>query len=507
MFVPGNFTELAGSQTVPGSFDGIGSSASFNSPKGIAIDSNGEFALIADMGRVRMIDISSRTVSTLAGSGAFGSLDGIGTDATFNTLYGVTIDSSNSFALVSDSGAHRIRRIDLATVAVTTLAGSSSGSLDTVGISASFNSPLGIALDSTGAFALVADSGNHRIRRIEISTGAVSTLAGFSLGSSNGAGTSASFNSPSAVAIDRLGVFALVADTSNNLIRRIQIATGVVTSLAGSSSFGFSGGIGTLASFNSPKGIAIDASNNVALVADYGNSAIRHIVLVNASVTSFAGLSLSPQYVATSPTGSIVLLSDYSPASVGSRIRVSLFSSICNSGSYCPASSPSASSQIPCNAGHYCPAGSSSATQMVCPGGYYCPAGTPSKLICNAGIYCPPGSVSIAAPLNCSAGYYCPAGSSSATQKLCTAGFYCPVGSPIMLVCSAGYYCPAGSSSATQAMCSAGYFCPVGSSNSTGLLGTSSLFSFQFLILIFSIKLSVMYSWRFFNRGWWYNFN
>jgi len=120
----------------------------------------------------------------------------------------------------------------------------------------------------------VADFDNHLIRKIVISTGAVTTLAGTgSSGSANGTGTSASFNSPHGITTDGTNLY--VADMSNHLIRQIVISTGVVTTVAGTGSSGSANGTGTSASFNLPRGITTDGTN--LYVAEYGNHLIRKI--------------------------------------------------------------------------------------------------------------------------------------------------------------------------------------------------------------------------------------
>ncbi|SVE33009.1 uncharacterized protein METZ01_LOCUS485863, partial [marine metagenome] len=143
---------------------------------------------------------------------------------------------------VADYLNHTIRKIVISTGAVTTLAGStSSGSTDATGTAARFNRPLGITTDGTNLY--VADSYNHKIRKIVISTGVVTTLAGStSHGSTNATGTSAKFYFPRGITTDGTNLY--VADSSNNRIRKIVLSTGVVTTLAGSSS-GFADGVGT----------------------------------------------------------------------------------------------------------------------------------------------------------------------------------------------------------------------------------------------------------------------
>jgi len=120
----------------------------------------------------------------------------------------------------------------------------------------------------------VADYGNHLIRKIVISTGAVTTVAGTgSSGSANGTGTSASFYDPSGITTDGTNLY--LSDYSNHLIRKIVISTGAVTTLAGTGSSGSANGTGTSASFYCPTGITTDGTN--LYVADYVNNLIRKI--------------------------------------------------------------------------------------------------------------------------------------------------------------------------------------------------------------------------------------
>ncbi len=161
---------------------------------------------------------------------------------------------------------------------VTTLAGltnGGTGSADGTGTAASFNFPMGVAVDSSGN-VYVGDNSNHMIRKIT-SAGVVTTLAGLTnggSGSADGTGTAASFHSPYGVAVDTSGN-VYVVDSLNQMIRKIDSA-GVVTTLAGSGSSSYADGTGTAASFNNPLGVAVDTSGNV-YVADNANSMIRKI--------------------------------------------------------------------------------------------------------------------------------------------------------------------------------------------------------------------------------------
>ncbi len=192
-------------------------------------------------------------VSTLAGSGAYGFADGDGINAKFYFPKGIALDASGNL-YVADDINHRIRKIT-PTGTVTTIAGSTSGSDDGDGINAKFNNPRGVTLDAAGNI-YVADAGNHRIRKIT-PTGTVSTIAGSTVGVTEGIGTAAKFNTPAGVAVDASGNI-YVADDENERIRKIT-TNGTVSTLAGGFLQGFTDGVGGDAQFRSPTGLAIDA--------------------------------------------------------------------------------------------------------------------------------------------------------------------------------------------------------------------------------------------------------
>ena len=132
----------------------------------------------------------------------------------------------------------------------------------------------------------MADSGNHRIRKIVLSTGAVTTLAGSgSQGSTNATGTSAKFKTPRGIV--KVGTNLYVADTDNHIIRKIVKSTGVVTTLAGTAgSSGSTDGTGTAAKFYKPRAITTDGTN--LYVADNSNHKIRKIVISTGAVTTLS---------------------------------------------------------------------------------------------------------------------------------------------------------------------------------------------------------------------------
>jgi sugar lactone lactonase YvrE len=275
--VGATITTFAGQANLPGSTDAVGVAARFNGPTAVALDAAGNLYVADTSNHVIRKITSGGVVSTLAGmAGASGSVDGTGVAARFNAPAGVAVSSVGT-VYVADTYNHTIRVIS-PDGHVTTLAGlaGNTGAVDGVGSAARFLYPYGIAVDASGTL-FVADTFNHTIRRIQ-SGGLVSTHAGLAgaRGSSNGLGANARFNYPFALAADTSGNL-YVADSFNHAIRRIDVSSNVFT-LAGSGSSGSVDGTGVSAQFYQPSGVAVDASGNV-YVADTYNSTIRRVTL------------------------------------------------------------------------------------------------------------------------------------------------------------------------------------------------------------------------------------
>lgn len=262
-------TTLAGSSAA-GSVNGNGTSASFKSPHGVAVDNNNNIYVADEANSVIRKITPDGTVTTFAGSGIAGSSNGTGTGAGFRNPFDIAVDAGGNL-YVADSKNHKIRKITQAGL-VSDFAGNGLVGHDD-GQNATFNDPAGVAIDKNGSL-YVSDSGNNLIRKIT-ADGTVSTLAGSgAAGNANGAGTSASFNGPIGIAVDAAGnVF--VADSYNHLIRKITPA-GVVNTLAGTGTAGDADGTGTAASFKDPIGLDIDAYGNL-YVTDTQNDKIRKI--------------------------------------------------------------------------------------------------------------------------------------------------------------------------------------------------------------------------------------
>jgi sugar lactone lactonase YvrE len=225
--------------------------------------------------------------STLAGIPPGGFLDGPGSLARFSKPAATAVDASGN-VYVADTGNDTIRKVTPAGV-VTTFAGSVgiSGSTDGTGTAAQFNQPAALAIDAAGNL-YVADTWNNNVRKVTPG-GVTTTLAGSGFtGSADGAGTLADFDNPQGIAVDAAGN-VYVSDTSNGTIRVIT-PEGVVSTLAGEpGNSGSADGTGTAAQFDHPLGLAVDASGNV-YVADSYNGTVRKIT-PSGVVTTFAGLA------------------------------------------------------------------------------------------------------------------------------------------------------------------------------------------------------------------------
>jgi DNA-binding beta-propeller fold protein YncE len=283
-----NVTTIAGTAGVNGSADGVGAAAQFNFPTGITSDGTNLYVTDFSNHTVRKIVIATGEVSTIAGTaGASGSADGTGPEARFNNPYGIATDGTNLY--VTDSHNNTIRKIVIATGEVSTIAGTAgtTGNANGTGPAAAFSSPEGITTDKTNTNLYVTDSNNNTIRKIEIATKIVSTIAGSgAAGSIDATGTAAVFNLPQGITTDGTNLY--VADTANSTIRQIVIATAAVTTIAGyPGQVGWLNDFGANARFDYPIGITTDGTN--LYVADTAGSWIRQVNIATTYVTGVAG--------------------------------------------------------------------------------------------------------------------------------------------------------------------------------------------------------------------------
>ena len=258
-------TIVTGGTAAAGHRNGAGTSARFNFPAGAAAAAEGTL-YVADFRNHRIREVSAGAnasatrVSTLAGSGAPGDINGAGTVARFDGPRDAALSGTTLY--VSDQNNHRIRAIDLASTnkTVSTIAGSGTpGDTNGAGTVARFNNPRGLALSGTTLY--VADYSNHRVRAIDLASPGrtVSTLAGSGTpGHANGVGTTARFDGPIGIAVS--GGTLYVADSNNHRIRAIDIATKTVRDIAGDGTAGSTNGIGTAARLDDPTDIVVSGN-------------------------------------------------------------------------------------------------------------------------------------------------------------------------------------------------------------------------------------------------------
>ncbi len=270
--------------------DGSATVARFNQIDAIAAATDSTM-FVVDRTQVRRINTDG-SVKTIAGALVSGNKDGVGVEALFETLMGIACTADGKTIYVADDVAHTIRKVALDTATslagtVTTLAGATSapGNNNGIGTAGTFNKPVALALSPDESFLFVADEANHLIRKIELSTRTVSTLAGSgTAGFKDDTGPAAQFNAPSGIACASNGD-VYVADTKNHRIRKITGA-GVVTTLAGSPDRGLIDGIGTASSFDQPRDLALDRANGFLYVVDAFNAAIRRVNVADGGVTT-----------------------------------------------------------------------------------------------------------------------------------------------------------------------------------------------------------------------------
>ena len=261
---------MAGATT--GYADGKGVAAQLNTPKGLAVDAAGNVFVADTLNHIIRKITPAGDVSTIAGTGVAGFADGSVTSAQFDGPTGIAVGNDGTI-YVADTNNNRIRAISTSDQ-VTTLSGTGeAGFTDGVVTAVRFNKPAGLALDAAGIL-YVADWGNHRVRKVSMD-GSAMTLANFS-------GVSA----PSGVTVSSDGT-VYVADEGAHLIRKVT-AVGAVTTLAGSGVVGSANGTGSLATFDTPVGIVLDEAAERLYVVDQAVHLVRKITL-DGTVTTLAG--------------------------------------------------------------------------------------------------------------------------------------------------------------------------------------------------------------------------
>jgi hypothetical protein len=287
--IAGTYYPNNGSSWYYGGDGGLATSAYLANPFGVAFDSVGNIYIADNLNNViRKITVSTGIISTVAGDGSiffnfwpFCGDGGMATDAQLNNPWGVAVDHAGNI-YIADRDNNVIRKVDASTGIINTIAGDGSANYYGDGglaINAELYAPDGVTLDAAGNI-YISDDGNNVIRKITASSGIITTVAGNGIAGysgDNGLATSAKLNDPSlGVAFDADGNF-YIADDANNVIRKVTVSTGIITTVAGCgvNGYGGDGGPATSALLNGPEGVAVDALGNIYITDE--NHTIRKV--------------------------------------------------------------------------------------------------------------------------------------------------------------------------------------------------------------------------------------
>jgi RHS repeat-associated protein len=319
----GIITTVAGNGTRGFSGDGgPATGATLAYPSGLALDSAGNlFIADEDNARIRRVDASTGTITTVAGNGqwAYGGDGGSATSAELSFPSGVVVDTSGNL-YIADYFNQRIRKVTASTGIITTIGGNGTEAASGDGGSATAAGiyfPQAIALDAFQNI-YVTDPFNDLVRKIDISTGIISTVAGsgvFGYSGDGGPATGAAFENVGGVVLDSIGDL-FIADSGNNVVREVNASTGIITTIAGNGGGSFSGdgGAATSAMLNGPDAVALDPNGNLYII-DETNFRVR--------VVSGAALGDSSQLNGTVSFGT-------NPFSIADNVQIRLHVS-CNS--------------------------------------------------------------------------------------------------------------------------------------------------------------------------------
>ena len=292
----GTITTVAGSGLGFSGDGGPATAAKMRQLWDVAVDGAGNL-YVADVGNYCVWKVTAATgvITIFAGNGTSG-FSGDGDAATAAQLYsptGLSVDGAGN-VYIADRYNNRIRRVTAATGIITTFAGngtSGSGGDDGLATAAQLREPFEVTLDGSGN-VYIADRNNHRVRKLTVATGIVTTIAGTGTSGFSGDGaaaTAAQLYYPAKVAVDEAGN-VYIADASNHRIRKVTATTGIITTVAGTGTSGFSGdgGPATAAQLRVPYGVALDGAGNM-YVADSDNYRIRKVIALLPGGSDFDG--------------------------------------------------------------------------------------------------------------------------------------------------------------------------------------------------------------------------
>ncbi|MEU5048201.1 NHL repeat-containing protein [Streptomyces sp. NPDC021096] len=294
-----SISTVAGTGSAGYSGDGQSATkAGLHDPSGLAMDTSGNLYIADPLNnRVRKVDARTQTITTVAGNGngGFSGDEGPATKAGINAPRDVAVDSDGNL-YIADTLNHRIRKVDARTQTITTVAGDGDVFFSGDGgpaTKASISGPYGVAVDSGGNL-YIADTDNNRVRKVDAGSQTIRTVAGDGdvfFSGDEGPATKASINSPHSVAVDSDG-HLYIADTDHNRVRRVDAHSQVITTVAGNGTGEFSGdgGPAIKAGINGPYAVTVDPSGNLYIADSGGNNhRVRRVDARTRTITTVAG--------------------------------------------------------------------------------------------------------------------------------------------------------------------------------------------------------------------------
>lgn len=282
---------------------GIGSSgdndsankATLTSPNSVFVDDSSHLYIADYSHKIRKVNVFTNIITTIAGNGLFG-FEGdsnIAILAKLNLPNAVCV-AKNGDVYISDFNNHKIRKVNAITGIISTVAGTGVAGFsgeDSLAVFAQLNKPVDIKLDTNGNLYIV-DQGNNRIRKLNLNSGIITTVCGNNskaFGGDNILATSSQFNQPTGICSDKFGNI-YIADFNNHRIRKVDKNSGIITTVAGNGTNGYKGdsGLAINSQLSLPNSVSIDTALNL-FITDAGNNCIRKVNLISGIITTFAG--------------------------------------------------------------------------------------------------------------------------------------------------------------------------------------------------------------------------
>ncbi|MDP3964756.1 MAG: FG-GAP-like repeat-containing protein [bacterium] len=255
-------------------------------PWDLLLSPDRQYIYLAENNKIRRIRYADKSTSHVIGNSVDNYVEGNQAKARFSNITSLAINADGAALYLTDRWNNRVRRVDLTTMSSSLVAGggliNTTGSDDNgyregFGEDARFRHPGGLAIAPNGEYLYVADTGNNRIRRVVVATGQTALVAGSGqAGFLDGQGDNASFDRPFGMTIDQNGEYLYIADTNNHAIRRIRLSDNMVTTIAGTGSAGYRDAIGRDAVFSLPEYVELDTAGNL-YVSEVGSHRIRVI--------------------------------------------------------------------------------------------------------------------------------------------------------------------------------------------------------------------------------------